>query len=99
MFTFQYQWRSDIEIEADIDLVDSAQLELPKNSLQGGKTYVITSNVVIEAQDKSLVKAEASIPLTVELKGEALMVMKFSGSATKTSFQNRKRITNFHILY
>ena len=89
LFTFQYQWRSDIEIEADIDLVDSAQLELPKNSLQGGKTYVITSNVVIEAQDKSLVKAEASIPLTVELKGEALMVMKFSGSATKTSFQNR----------
>ena len=77
MFTFQYQWRSDIEIEADIDLVDSAHLELPKNSLQGGKTYVITSNVVIEAQDKSLVKAEASIPLTVELKGEALMVMKF----------------------
>ena len=49
--------------------MDSAQLELPKNSLQGGKTYVITSNVVIEAQDKSLVKAEASIPLTVELKG------------------------------
>ena len=35
LFTFQYQWRSDIEIEADIDLVDSAQLELPKNSLQG----------------------------------------------------------------
>jgi len=70
-----YQWRSDIEIEADIDLVDSAQLELPKNSLQGGKTYIITSNVVIEAQDKSLVKAEASIPLTVELKGVKAAIM------------------------
>ena len=58
--------------------------------LQGGKTYVITSNVVIEAQDKSLVKAEASIPLTVELKGEALLVMKFS----ETSLQNRNQITN-----
>ena len=30
-----YQWKSDIEIDADIDLVDSSQLELPKNSLQG----------------------------------------------------------------
>ena len=70
-----YQWKSDIEIEADIDLVDSAQLELPKNSLQGGKTYVITSNVVIEAEDKSLVKAEASIPLTVELKGVKAAIM------------------------
>ena len=99
MFTFQYQWRSDIEIEADIDLVDSAQLELPKNSLQGGKTYVITSNVVIEAQDKSLVKAEASIPLTVELKGEALMVMKFSGSATKTSIQKKGRELLIFISY
>ena len=58
--------------------MDSAQLELPKNSLQGGKTYIITSNVVIEAHDKSLVKAEASIPLTVELKGEVLLVVKFS---------------------
>mgnify|MGYP007048518691 FL=1 len=58
--------------------------------MQGGKTYVITSNVVIEAQDKSLVKAEASIPLTVELKGEALLVMKFS----ETSLQNRNQITN-----
>ena len=57
--------------------MDSAQLELPKNSLQGGKTYIITSNVVIEAQDKSLVKAEASIPLTVELKGKALMVIQW----------------------
>ena len=31
LFTFQYQWRSDIEIEDDIDLVDSAQLKLLKN--------------------------------------------------------------------
>ena len=36
------QWKSDIEIEADIELVDSAQLELSQNSLKSGKTYVIT---------------------------------------------------------
>ena len=36
------QWKSDIEIEADIELVDSAQLELSQYSLKSGKTYVIT---------------------------------------------------------
>ncbi len=70
---FQYQWRSDIKIDAEIDVVDGSELELPKGSLQGGQTYRITSSVLIEGP-LGLVKSEATISLEVEMKGVKAVV-------------------------
>ena len=57
-----------MEIDSDVDNVDTAQLDLPKDSLRGGKTYLITSSVLIE-KDDGLVKSQTTTTIKVDLKG------------------------------
>ena len=48
--------------------MDAAELDLPKDSLRGGKTYRITSSVLLE-KGNQLVKSQAQTTVQVKLKG------------------------------
>lgn len=70
-FIIQYEWKSEEDMDADIDIIDSPELVLSKGSLQGGNTYHITSTVLLEnlGGNHTLSKAQSSVTLEVQKQG------------------------------
>ena len=55
-------------------MVDTPILDLPEDSLEGGKRYNLSVTVFVEKENKEVQKSQASITLDVESKGLSAVV-------------------------